>query len=85
MTDNDMAIKFVRAQSDSVAVLTEYKNTSMPNFLFYMVRQPDAPARGRTHLPAATVPGPHVRRRGRRMARWWARWRGPRSLRSTSI
>lgn len=39
MSDNEYAVKFVRACSDKIGALVQFHDSPMPYFLFYMVRQ----------------------------------------------
>ena len=46
MSDNEYAVKFVRACSDKIGALVQFHDSPMPYFLFYMVRQRTGIARG---------------------------------------
>ena len=39
MSDEEYAVKFVRACSDKIGTLVQFHDSPMPYFLFYMVRQ----------------------------------------------
>jgi len=46
MSDNEYAVKFVRAKSDKIGALVQFHDSPMPYFLFYMVRERTGIARG---------------------------------------